>query len=76
MGKMKKTKKTSATNEVYRIPGDPIGPKVALGDDIESLKSVKSKDRNKSKKEQIDEKVKFKLKNFLKQQHLIFKLVY
>lgn len=57
MGKMKKSKKTVATNAVYRVPGDPIGPKVALADEIESLKVVKSKDSNKVKKQQIDEKV-------------------
>jgi hypothetical protein len=57
MGKMKKAKKSSTTSSIYSVPGDPIGPKVALADEIESLKLAKSKDRNKFNKTQSDEKV-------------------
>lgn len=56
MGKMKKAKKSSTTSPIYSVPGDPIGPKVALADEIESLKLAKSKDRNKFNKTQSDEK--------------------
>ena len=57
MGKMKKSKKPAAASSIYSVPGDPIGPKVALADEIESLKLAKSKDRNKFNKTQTDEKV-------------------
>ena len=54
---MKKNKKQVNANAIYKVPGDPIGPKIALVEEIESFKLAKSKDRMKPQKQQVDNKV-------------------
>lgn len=69
MGKIKKSKKSNvaaaSSASVYQVPGDPIGPKVALADEIETLRLAKaSKERNKLKRRQEDEEVSLFLFHF------------
>ncbi len=55
MGKINKTGVKKPASE--RIPGDPIGVKLPLADQIESLKLSEAKDRSKLRKRQAEEDV-------------------
>jgi hypothetical protein len=57
MGKIKKAGVKKVEGD--RVPGDPVGVKLALADQIESLKLSESKDRLKLRKRQAEEDVCF-----------------